>query len=64
MIGGVVGDFLGATIQVAELACYLVLSADWSAAKERWQPLAMLAMVAAVPVVYCRRIIDFKASAC
>lgn len=29
ILGGVVGDFLGASIAVAEIAVYLVLSVDW-----------------------------------
>jgi len=60
IIGGVVGDYLGATIQVAELACYLALSADWKVLNERWEPLAVLALVAALPVLYCRRIINYN----
>lgn len=64
VIGGVVGDYLGATIAVTELVIYLVLAADWSAAAVRWQPLALLAAVAAVPVVYTRRIISTGRAAC
>lgn len=57
VIGGVVGDYLGATIQVAELACYLVLTARWERVAQEWQTFVTLAIVAAIPVVYCRRII-------
>lgn len=58
------GDYLGATIQVAELACYLALCADWGAAAAGWRPLAVLAAAAALPVLYTRRIVDFKEAAC
>lgn len=65
VIGGVVGDFLGATIYVAELAVYLVLLADWGAlADGGWRLLVLLAGVVALPVAYCRRIVDFGASQC
>lgn len=107
MIGGVVGDYLGATIQVgrggdvmwlgcwmppllhagglprlrqarapacpvtharspphrprarqvAELAIYMALAADWGAAASNWRPFALLALAAAIPVYYTRRII-------
>lgn len=57
VLGGVVGDYLGATIAICELAIYLVLAADWEAAAQTWQPLALLAVVAALPVIYTRRII-------
>ena len=56
------GDFLGATIQVAEVGCYLALTADWQAAAAGWRPLALLAAVALLPVLYSRRIVDFKSS--
>lgn len=62
IIGGVIGDFLGATIQVAELAIYLVLLADWSVLGS-WDaswPLAVLLGVAVMPVLYSRRIVDFN----
>lgn len=55
ILGGVVGDFLGATIQVCEVCCYLALTADWAAAAVNWRPLAVLAAVAALPVLYTRR---------
>jgi hypothetical protein len=58
-VGGVVGDYLGATIQVAELNCYLVLAADWAAAAAGWRPLAALAAVAVAPILYSRRIVEF-----
>jgi adenosylcobinamide-GDP ribazoletransferase len=57
VLGGVVGDYLGATIQIAELACYLVLTARWERVVEEWQAFAVLVVVAALPVIYCRRII-------
>ena len=57
VLGGVVGDYLGATIQVAELACYLALTANWQVVLEDWRPFVTLAVVAAIPLIYCRRII-------
>lgn len=57
VLGGVVGDYCGATIMIAELAVYLVLAADWQTAAVRWQPLALLAAAAAVPILYTRRVI-------
>jgi adenosylcobinamide-GDP ribazoletransferase len=57
VLGGIVGDYLGATIQITELACYLVLTARWEKVEEEWRVFATLAVVAAVPVIYCRRII-------
>eukprot|EP00873_Tetraselmis_striata_P005069 jgi/Tetstr1/425333/TSEL_015782.t1 len=64
VIGGVVGDFLGATIMVAELAVYMALSARWDslAGASAWPPLLACAAVSAVPVLYARRIVDFNAS--
>lgn len=64
VLGGVVGDYLGATIAATELAIYLVLAADWPAVAVRWQPLAILAAAAAVPVIYTRRIIQIGGSNC
>lgn len=64
VIGGVVGDYLGATIAVTELAIYLVLAAEWPAAAVRWQPLAVLAATAAVPVLYTRRVIAAGGASC
>jgi adenosylcobinamide-GDP ribazoletransferase len=57
VLGGIVGDYLGATIQVAEVACYLMLTARWEKVVEEWQVFVILAVVAAVPVIYCRRIV-------
>ncbi|KAH7621289.1 hypothetical protein Ndes2526B_g03630 [Nannochloris sp. 'desiccata'] len=57
VLGGIVGDYLGATIQIAEVACYLVLTARWEKVTEEWLVFLKLAVVAAVPVIYCRRII-------
>lgn len=50
--------------QVAEVVVYLVLIADWKQLRgvEGWRPLAILVAVAAIPVVYCRKIIDFGAA--
>jgi hypothetical protein len=51
-------------VQVCELACYLVLLADWSVLTDgsrSWQPLAVLLCTMALPVVYSRRIVDFAA---
>ncbi|KAF8073024.1 CYCB2-3 [Scenedesmus sp. PABB004] len=63
VIGGVVGDYLGATIQLIELAVYLVLLADWPALGDaRWRPLLALAGVVALPIAYTRRIVDFDAA--
>lgn len=51
----------GATIQVAEIAIYLALSANWAAlaAPAGWQPLAVLAAAMVVPLLYTRQIVDF-----
>ncbi len=64
VLGGVVGDYLGATIAATELAIYLVLTADWAAVAVRWQPLAVLAAAAVVPVVYTRRMIQIGGANC
>ncbi|GFR39615.1 hypothetical protein Agub_g77 [Astrephomene gubernaculifera] len=60
VIGGVMGDFLGATIQVAETLCYCVLCADWGRVNglQAATPLLVLVGVAALPVLYCRRVVD------
>ncbi len=60
VIGGVVGDFLGATIQVTEVAVYLVLTADLGAAEQNWTPFAILAACAALPILNSRPIIDYS----
>lgn len=57
ILGGVIGDYLGATIQVTEACMYLALAADWSGVLNNWQPLAVLAITAALPIIYTRRII-------
>lgn len=54
------GDYLGATIQVTELCIYLALLADWQAALVQWQPLGMLGVMAALPIIYSRQIVNFK----
>ncbi|KAG2444858.1 hypothetical protein HXX76_001599 [Chlamydomonas incerta] len=62
VLGGVIGDYLGATIQVAEILIYCALSADWARVTGSWDaaaPLLLLAGVAALPVIYCRRIVDW-----
>jgi len=64
ILGGVMGDYLGATICVAELCVYAVLCADWSQLHS-WEartPLLILAVVAVLPILYSRRIVDFKGS--
>ena len=56
-----------AILQVAELCSYLALLADWAVLFDdsgAWQPLAMLLVAIAVPVVYCRRIVDFGSVSC
>jgi hypothetical protein len=60
VLGGVVGDFLGATIQVAEVLVYLVLTADLNAAMENWAPFAILAACAALPILNSRPIVDYS----
>lgn len=64
VLGGIVGDYLGATIAVTELAIYLVLAADWQGAAARWQPLAVVAAAAALPVLYTRRVIAAGGASC
>eukprot|EP00198_Chlamydomonas_reinhardtii_P000775 XP_001690110.1 predicted protein [Chlamydomonas reinhardtii] len=47
---------------VAEILVYCALSADWSRVAGSWEgaaPLLLLAAVAALPVIYCRRIVDW-----
>jgi cobalamin synthase len=61
ILGGVVGDYIGATVQIAELSVYLALTADWGALwqPEGWRPVVGL-MAAVLPVVaWCRQIVDF-----
>lgn len=67
IIGGVVGDYLGATIQVCETLIYLALLADWSVlsmGSAAWRPLLVLFATATLPIMYSRRIVDFGAKEC
>ena len=52
----------GATICVVEIAVYLALGARWEAlaAPGGWRPIATLSAAMLVPVVWCRRIVDFE----
>jgi len=59
IIGGVIGDFLGATIQVCELCVYLLLSADLKQTQTNPFPLVMLAATAVLPILTSRPLIDF-----
>jgi adenosylcobinamide-GDP ribazoletransferase len=59
IIGGVIGDYLGATIQVCELCVYLLLSADLKQAQTNPFPLVMLAGTAVLPILTSRPLIDF-----
>lgn len=59
VLGGVVGDFLGATIQATEVLVYLMLTADLEAAKRDWAPFAILAACAALPILNSRPIVDY-----
>jgi hypothetical protein len=62
--------FLFATVlgvQVAELATYLALLADWNTLLEgpqAWGPWLLLVITVAMPVVYSRRIVDFGSVEC
>lgn len=64
ILGGVMGDYLGATIAVAELAVYSTLSAkfDQISSIEASMPLIVVAVVAVIPVWYCRRIVNFPST--
>lgn len=65
VLGGIVGDFLGATICVTEAVLYMVMMVDWKGVvetEERWQALMRLVIVAALPVIYSRRVIHYKGS--
>lgn len=66
VIRGVVGDFLGATIMVCELAVYMAMSARWEAlttgGMQAWRPLLQCALVSLGPLLYARRIVDFNSS--
>jgi hypothetical protein len=57
IIGGVIGDYLGATIQVAEILCYMALTAKFDL--EKLPRLAMALGVAALPILYSRNIVSF-----
>jgi len=59
IIGGVIGDYLGATIQVCELLVYLLLSADMKAAQSNPYPLLALLGMALLPILTSRPLIDF-----
>lgn len=60
ILGGVVGDFLGATIQVTEVLVYLMLTANLEAAQKEWTPFAILAACAALPILNSRPIVDYS----
>lgn len=62
ILGGVMGDYLGATISIAEVSVYAVLAADWTKLDSLGAccPLFVLFAVAALPILYSRRIVDFK----
>jgi adenosylcobinamide-GDP ribazoletransferase len=65
VLGGVVGDYLGATICVTETILYMVMLVDWKGVletPERWQALVSVAVVAALPIIYSRRVIHYKGS--
>jgi predicted secreted Zn-dependent protease len=64
IIGGVVGDFLGATIAVVEILVYMALAVDWERAAESGAAgkCVVLGAVATLPVMYSRRIVDYNAS--
>ena len=64
VLGGIVGDFLGATIQVAELGCYLVLTADFDKALTTWQPFLLLFIIGLMPILYSRQVVDYGSSGC
>ena len=57
IIGGVIGDYLGATIQVAEILCYMALTATFDS--EKLPRLATAIGVAALPILYSRHIVSF-----
>ena len=65
VLGGVMGDFLGATICMAELAIYLALSADVGrlgavAAERGWGtalfPFVWISLVVSAPQIYAKYI--------
>jgi len=64
IIGGVIGDYLGATIQVCELLVYLLLSADMKAAQSNPYPLLALLGMALLPILTSRPLIDFTTDQC
>ncbi len=59
IIGGVIGDYLGATIQACELVVYLVLTADLAKVSADPYPLLVLAGMALLPILTSRPLIDF-----
>ena len=52
VLGGVMGDFLGATICVLELSIYLALAAD--ASRINTSAFMRLAVVVSLPLIYGR----------
>ena len=64
ILRGVVGDYMGATIAVTEVAIYLALAANWEVLStwEAKQGLLTLAAVVAIPIIYSRKIVDFNHS--
>lgn len=57
IIGGVIGDYLGATIQVAEIICYMALTANVDL--DKLPRLATAIGAAALPILYSRKIVSF-----
>lgn len=54
-------------LQVCELVSYLALLADWPVlldGSSAWQPLLVLLVTVAIPVLYSRRIVDFGTKEC
>ena len=62
VLGGVMGDFLGATICVLELAIYLALSAD--ASRFDASAVLRLAVVVSLPQIYGRLRNNSEKKAC
>lgn len=52
VLGGVVGDVLGATIQLAELSVLVVMAVEGGVGEEGLRRLASLAGIAALPAVW------------
>lgn len=66
ILGGVVGDYMGATVQITEILIYLALSARWGAlapgaagAGDAWRHIGVLLAAVVVPVAWTRQIVDF-----